>query len=195
MWADGEDGRPPSRWEHLASCAPSPGSFHPAPRRRTTRSWRRTAGVMQLRHQPAVDSAVTASRWRHLGRALGGRGSARAGATCSRTAGRDPGLIPHCHGQRGEARGRAHEKAARPGHRLREWVDAVLGIFDHQPQGVPGQVCPPTVKARVAVEAASTFGWERYVRRSGHVHRMKTFGASAPEGRLSGEVRLEPAGS
>jgi transketolase len=36
------------------------------------------------------------------------------------------------------------------------------------------------VKVRVAVEQASTFGWERYVGRAGCVVGMKTFGASAP---------------
>ena len=38
----------------------------------------------------------------------------------------------------------------------------------------------PHVTARVAVEQASTFGWERYVGRSGRIIGMKTFGASAP---------------
>src|SRR5260370_28861396 len=41
-------------------------------------------------------------------------------------------------------------------------------IFDHQPQEYRDSVLPPTVKARVAVEQASTFGWERYVWRSRH---------------------------
>lgn len=36
------------------------------------------------------------------------------------------------------------------------------------------------VKARIAVEEATTLGWERYVGSSGHVIGMKTFGASAP---------------
>ena len=39
---------------------------------------------------------------------------------------------------------------------------------------------PPAVKARVAVEQASTFGWERYVGAEGHIIGMRTFGASAP---------------
>ena len=34
--------------------------------------------------------------------------------------------------------------------------------------------------ARVSVELASTFGWERYVGTSGQALGMKTFGASAP---------------
>ena len=53
-------------------------------------------------------------------------------------------------------------------------------IFEHQTQEYRDSVLPPTVKARVAVEQASTFGWERYVGESGRVIGMKTFGASAP---------------
>ena len=39
---------------------------------------------------------------------------------------------------------------------------------------------PPDVTARVAIEQASTFGWERYVGNAGRVIGMHTFGASAP---------------
>ena len=39
---------------------------------------------------------------------------------------------------------------------------------------------PPSVKARVAVEQASTLGWDRYVGDGGAVIGMHTFGASAP---------------
>jgi transketolase len=66
-------------------------------------------------------------------------------------------------------------------------------IFDHQPQEYRDSVLPPTVKARVAVEQASTFGWERYVGRSGHVIGMKTFGASAPLKALQEKFGFEPA--
>jgi transketolase len=42
------------------------------------------------------------------------------------------------------------------------------------------EVLPPAVKARVAVEQASTLGWDRYVGDGGAVIGMHTFGASAP---------------
>ncbi len=48
------------------------------------------------------------------------------------------------------------------------------------------------VQARVAVEQASTLGWERYVGRSGHVIGMKTFGASAPLKELQRKYGFEP---
>ena len=37
-----------------------------------------------------------------------------------------------------------------------------------------------SVKARLAIEQASTFGWERYAGDAGRAIGMETFGASAP---------------
>ena len=53
-------------------------------------------------------------------------------------------------------------------------------IFEHQPQEYRDSVLPPEVTARVAIEQASAFGWERYVGATGRVIGMQTFGASAP---------------
>ena len=39
---------------------------------------------------------------------------------------------------------------------------------------------PAAVKARVAVEQMSTFGWERYTGLQGRIVGMRSFGASAP---------------
>ncbi len=39
---------------------------------------------------------------------------------------------------------------------------------------------PPAVTARVAIEEASTLGWERYVGSEGAIIGMHTFGQSAP---------------
>ena len=66
-------------------------------------------------------------------------------------------------------------------------------IFDLQTQEYRDSVLPPDVKARVAVEQASTFGWERYVG-SGRVIGMKTFGASAPLKELQRKFGFEPDG-
>jgi transketolase len=41
-------------------------------------------------------------------------------------------------------------------------------------------VLPPTVKARVAVEAASEFSWHRWVGDHGEIVGMTSYGASAP---------------
>jgi transketolase len=53
-------------------------------------------------------------------------------------------------------------------------------IFEHQPPEYRASVIPPHITARVAVEQASTFGWERYTGLAGQIIAMRTFGASAP---------------
>jgi transketolase len=53
-------------------------------------------------------------------------------------------------------------------------------LFEQQSQAYRDQVLPPDVTARIAVEQAATFGWERYVGRTGQIIGMHTFGASAP---------------
>ncbi|ORJ54761.1 transketolase [Geothermobacter hydrogeniphilus] len=56
-------------------------------------------------------------------------------------------------------------------------------LFEQQGQDYIDQVLPPACACRVAVEAGSTFGWERYVGR-GKVVGMTGFGASGPAGEL-----------
>ena len=51
---------------------------------------------------------------------------------------------------------------------------------------------PPEVKARIAIEQASTFGWDRYVGPRGQVIGMKTFGASAPLKELQKKFGFTP---
>ena len=65
-------------------------------------------------------------------------------------------------------------------------------IFDHQSEEYRDSVLPPAVTARVAVEQASTLGWERYVGPWGRVIGMKTFGASAPLKELQRHFGFEP---
>jgi transketolase len=65
-------------------------------------------------------------------------------------------------------------------------------IFEHQTQEYRDVVLPSQVKARVAIEQASTFGWKRYVGQAGCVIGMKTFGASAPLKELQRKFGFEP---
>jgi transketolase len=53
--------------------------------------------------------------------------------------------------------------------------------FLAQDEDYRNQVLPPDVKARVTVEAAATFGWERIAGDNGASIGMTTFGASAPQ--------------
>ncbi|MBN1444380.1 MAG: transketolase [Planctomycetes bacterium] len=58
-------------------------------------------------------------------------------------------------------------------------------VFDAQPEEYRHKVLPPGVKRRLAVEAASPFGWERYVGLEGKIIGLSRFGASAPYGVLA----------
>jgi transketolase len=53
-------------------------------------------------------------------------------------------------------------------------------LFAEQDQGYRDEVLPPRCGARLAVEAAATFGWERWVGEDGEVVGVDHFGASAP---------------
>src|SRR5271155_5708155 len=53
-------------------------------------------------------------------------------------------------------------------------------IFAEQDAAYKESVLPSAVTARVSVEMASTFGWERYVGTKGRIIGMHRFGASAP---------------
>jgi|HigsolmetaAR202D_1030399.scaffolds.fasta_scaffold00078_29 transketolase, bacterial and yeast len=53
-------------------------------------------------------------------------------------------------------------------------------LFEAQPREYRDSVLPPSVTARVSVEAAATLGWERYVGDKGAMVGVNRFGASAP---------------
>jgi transketolase len=74
----------------------------------------------------------------------------------------------------------AYEKLKEEGIRARVVSMPSWDIFERQDQSYRDQVLPPDITARLAVEAAATLGWERYVGLKGRVIGMRTFGASAP---------------
>jgi transketolase len=55
-----------------------------------------------------------------------------------------------------------------------------VDVFEEQSEEYKASVLPKSVRARVAVEAASDFGWGKYVGLDGATVCMKGFGASAP---------------
>jgi len=67
-----------------------------------------------------------------------------------------------------------------------------LERFAEQEPAVRDAVLPPVCRARVAVEAASPLGWERWVGEEGEVIGMTTFGASAPAKVLFEEFGFAP---
>ncbi|MEP6477423.1 MAG: transketolase [Actinomycetota bacterium] len=74
----------------------------------------------------------------------------------------------------------AYEKLGAEGIPARVVSMPSWALFERQPADYRDQVLPRQVRARVAVEQASTFGWERYVGIDGTVVGIDTFGASAP---------------
>ena len=55
-----------------------------------------------------------------------------------------------------------------------------MDLFERQSDAYREEVLPKRVRGRVAIEAASGFGWARYVGLEGAVIAMTGFGASAP---------------
>jgi transketolase len=59
-----------------------------------------------------------------------------------------------------------------------------VDVYEAQPAEYKESVLPKSVRARVAVEAATAFGWDRYIGLDGAAVTMRGFGASAPAGVL-----------
>jgi transketolase len=66
---------------------------------------------------------------------------------------------------------------------------ASFELFGRQDRTYRDEILPPEITARVAVEAASPFGWERFVGTGGRIIGIDRFGASAP-----GPVNMERFG-
>ena len=65
-------------------------------------------------------------------------------------------------------------------------------LFAAQPADYRDSVLPPTLRSRVAVEAAGPMGWSRWTTDEGIMVGMEGFGASAPGERLFQEFKLTP---
>ena len=188
---DGEDGPTHQPVEHLASLRAIPGliTLRPGDANEVIEAYRY---IMQLRHEPAVlvlsrQPLPTLDRKKYAPAS----GVAR-GAYVLADAGGNPEVILIASGSEVSLVVEAHEKLVAEGIRSRVVSMPSWEIFEHQPQEYQDNVLPPHVTARVAVEQASTFGWERYVGRSGRMIGMKTFGASAPLKELQRKFGFEP---
>ena len=74
----------------------------------------------------------------------------------------------------------AKEALAKEGIDVRVVSMPCMDIFEKQPQEYKEKVLPKAVRARVAVEALSEFGWGKYVGLDGKTVCLDRFGASAP---------------
>lgn len=189
---DGEDGPTHQPVEHLASLRAIPGliTLRPGDANEVLEAYR---CVLQLRHQPAAlalsrQPLPTLDRTKYAPAS----GVAQGAYVLADAPGGNPEVIIIATGSEVSLAVQAHENLLSEGIRSRVVSMPSWEIFDQQTQAYRDSVLPPNVKARVAVEQASTFGWERYVGTSGHMVCMKTFGASAPLKELQRKFGFEP---
>jgi transketolase len=150
--------------------------------------------IMQLRHEPAVlalsrQPLPTLDRTKYAS----ATGVAKGAYVLADAPGGKPEVILIASGSEVILAIQAHEKLAAEGIRSRVVSMPSWDIFEKQPREYRDSVLPPKVKARLAIEQASTFGWERYVGDAGRVIGMSTFGASAPLKELQKKFGFEPA--
>ena len=188
----GEDGPTHQPVEHLAALRAVPGlvTLRPGDANEVVEAWRY---VMQLRHKPAVlvlsrQALPTLDR----GKYAPASGVARGAYVLADAPGGMPEVVLIASGSEISLAVLAHETLIAEGIRSRVVSMPSWDIFDHQTKEYRDSVLPPGVAARVAVEQASTFGWERYVGTSGRIIGMKTFGASAPLKELQKKFGFEP---
>jgi len=86
----------------------------------------------------------------------------------------------------------AAEKLDEQGIRVRVVSMPSWELFERGDEGYRLRVLPPEIKARIAIEAGVSLGWQRYVGDSGRVIGLNRFGASAPSGVLFKEFGFTP---
>jgi len=189
---DGEDGPTHQPVEHLASLRAIPGliTLRPGDANEVVEAYRY---IIQLRHQPAV-MAFSRQPLPTLDRAkyASASGVAKGAYVLADAPHGDPELILIASGSELSLAVEAHEKLVAEGVRSRVVSMPSWEIFEHQSQEYRDSVFPPKMTARLAIEQASTFGWERYIGSQGRVIGMRTFGASAPLKELQKKFGFEP---
>ena len=189
---DGEDGPTHQPVEQLASLRAIPGlvTLRPGDANEVVEAYRY---VMQLRHEPAV-LALSRQPLPTLDRSkyAPASGLARGAYVLGDAPVGEPEVILIASGSEVSLAVEAHEKLLADGIRSRVVSMPSWDIFEHQTPEYRDSVLPPSVTARVAVEQASTLGWERYVGISGRVIGMQTFGASAPLKELQKKFGFQP---
>lgn len=175
----GEDGPTHQPVEQLAALRAVPGliTLRPADGNEVVEAWRL---IMGLRHRPVAlilsrQNLPTLDRTRYAPAS----GLARGGYVLAGGTG-TPAVLLLATGSEVALCLTAYEQLEAMGIRARVVSLPSWELFEEQSQDYRDEVLPPAVTARVAVEQASSFGWERYVGPSGAIVGMKTFGASAP---------------
>ena len=180
----GEDGPTHQPVEHLAALRAIPGLnvIRPADANETAEAWRvattrtRMPSCLILSRQklPTIDR----------GRYASADQLAKGAYVLADAPGGDPELILLATGSEVSLALGAHEQLAAENVRSRVVSMPCWALFEKQPGTYRDAVLPPSVRARVAVEQASSLGWDRYVGPAGATVTMSTFGASAPFAKL-----------
>ncbi len=177
---DGEDGPTHQPVEQLASLRAMPNVtvFRPADANEVVEAYRhampRKKGpvlmVLSRQKLPILDRKRYASA----------KGVARGAYVLADAPDGKPELLLIATGSEVALACEAHEKLCAEGVRARVVSMPSWEVFEEQSREYRDEVLPPQVSARLAIEQASPFGWERYVGSKGRVLGMTTFGASAP---------------
>jgi len=175
----GEDGPTHEPIEHLAACRAIPhlSTIRPADANETAVAWR-----VALEHQGAVALILTRQGLPIIDRTkyAAADGLAKGAYILSEAKGKAPELILIATGSEVAPSLEAYEKLNAEGIATRLVNMPSWDLFEAQPQSYREEVLPPNVTARLAIEAASPFGWERYVGLKGAVVGINRFGESAP---------------
>ncbi len=176
----GEDGPTHQPVEQLVGLRGIPGLIvlRPADANEVAQAWR---VVLGLKHQPAClilsrQNLPTLDRTRYAAAS----GLARGAYVLADAAGGAPEVILIATGSEVALCVEVYEKLTREGVAARVVSMPSWELFEQQDEAYRAQVLPPDVTRRVAVEQASTLGWERYTGLRGAIIGMTTFGASAP---------------
>jgi transketolase len=188
----GEDGPTHQPIEHLASLRAIPNLtvLRPADASETTEAWRialqHTVGpvalVLTRQKLPVLDRSTLAAA----------SGVARGAYVLTEAGGSPPDVILIATGSEVPLALEAHGRLVKEGIRSRVVSMPSWELFEAQPQSYRDQVLPPAVRARVGIEAASPFGWERYVGGEGAIIGVNRFGASAPGPVVMRELGFTP---
>ena len=188
----GEDGPTHQPVEHLASLRAIPGLnvIRPCDANEVAEAWR---VAMDRRHGP-VALVLTRQDVPILDRDryASAEGLRRGGYVLADPADGDPELILIATGSEVALAVEAYEELAADGVRARVVSLPSFHLFDRQPDDYRESVLPAAVTARVGIEEASTFGWDRYVGPEGAMIGMHTFGSSAPLKDVLGKFGFTP---
>lgn len=176
----GEDGPTHQPIEHLAAMRAIPGVIvmRPGDANEVAEGWR---VVMQLKNRPACiiltrQNLPTFDRTKFAPAS----GVARGAYVLADAADGSPDLILMGTGSEVCICVDAYEKLTAAGVKTRVVSMPSWELFEEQDDDYRESVLPPQVTARIAVEAACKFGWERYLGPGGKFIGMNGFGASAP---------------